>query len=169
MKETEAEVRRSINRLEEIVRMGGEGLQELPFGSKDPVFVIPPLGSVDVRIRHAPLQTVRGRGTLSVRTDRGDILVPFTFLTKPNDFHVQKLSVQQVYGVPHDYDVGLFNPLLTVLNVTDVWTRSEFIKIDVPWVSQSSSPSSPSSSSSSSSPSSSANSKPSLSFSSPSF
>merc|ERR1712159_481243 len=76
---------------------------------------------------------------------------------------------QQVYGVPHDYDVGLFNPLLTVLNVTDVWTRSEFIKIDVPWVSQSSSPSSPSSSSpSSSSSSSSANSKPSLSFSSPS-
>merc|ERR1712159_658690 len=149
----------------EIVRMGGEGLQELhsPFGSKDPVFVIPPLGSVDVRIRHAPLQTGRGRGTLSVRTDRGDILVPFTFLTKPNDFHVQKLSVQQVYGVPHDYDVGLFNPLLTVLNVTDVWTRSEFIKIDVPWVSESSS-----SSSSSSPSSSSANSKPSLSFSSPS-
>ena len=173
IEDTEEDVQRSSNQMEEIMKVGGEALEEsrLPFGGKEPVFVIPPLGSIDVVIRHAPLQTGRGRGTLSVQTDRGDILMPFTFLTKPNEFRVQSLSTKQVYGVPHDYDLGLFNPLLKVLNVTDVWTRSDFIKIDVPWANNeggdeedSSSTKSPSPSPSSISPSSSSQSSQSSSF-----
>ena len=175
IRDTEADVQKSVDRLEEIMQVDGETMEESrsPLQGKDPIFVIPPSGSIEVTIRHAPLQTGRGRGTLSVQTDRGDILMPFTFLTKPNDFRVQKLSTKQVYGVPHDYDLGLFNPLLRVLNVTDVWTRSEFIKIDVPWVSskreEEEDSSSSSKSSSSSSSSSSSNSQPSLSLSSSSL
>jgi len=73
IRDTEADVQKSVDRLEEIMQVDGETMEESRslLQGKDPIFVIPPSGSIEVTIRHAPLQTGRGRGTLSVQTDRG--------------------------------------------------------------------------------------------------
>ena len=153
VKETEDEIQESVNILSEIVNIGGNGLKR-PKDSlrgKKPIFTIKPGEKIEIQARHAPHVTGRGRGTLSVQTNRGDVLVPFTFLVRPNEYRVQPITTTQVLGVPHDYDLSLYNPILRDLNVTDVWTRSEFITIDANPQSSSSSSSSTSSSTTTSS------------------